>query len=160
MADALHGKIITEPFRLTPAKYLRVAAGKLLPSVMAGVAVPVIVCLVAACFDLRWAFVALILLFLVAPTLIAYIYFYKLLTPEAHEALQTKRVVFEDDGLTVEFLPVDENTKVPAPRRVGMADITDNRFSAGCLVLHIKGSGYPLLIPEDVIPGEVLVKFS
>lgn len=160
MADSRSVTFTTEQFRLTPAKYLRVAAGKLLPAVTAGVALPVTACLVAACFDLRWAFVALILLFLVAPTLMAYIYFYKLLAPEAREALQPKKIVFEKDGLTVIYLPVEDDMPVPASRRINHTEITDRHFSAGCFVLYVAGDRYPLLIPQEVIPTEALGAFS
>lgn len=160
MADSRSDTFTTEQFRLTPAKYLRVAAGKLLPGVTAGMALPLVACLVAACFDLRWAFVALILLFLVAPTLMAYIYFYKLLAPEAREALQLKKIVFEKDALTVVYLPVEEDAPVPAPRRISHTQITDRHFSAGCLVLNVVGDRYPLLIPQEVIPAEALGAFS
>lgn len=160
MTASYHGAMTTEPFRLSPAKYLRVAAGKLLPRVLTVLAVPVMACFVAACFDLRWAFVGLILLFLVAPTLIAYIYFYKLLTPEAREALQPKKITFEKECLTVEYLSVEENAPVPASRRISHKEITDRYFSAGCLVLQIKGTRYPLLIPEGMIPQGALECFS
>lgn len=160
MADSRSATFTTEQFRLTPAKYLRVAAGKLLPAVTACMALPLVACLVAACFDLRWAFVALILLFLVAPTLMAYIYFYKLLAPEAREALQPKKIVFEKDALTVVYLPVEDDMPVPAPRRIRHTEITDRHFSAGCLMLYVAGDRYPLLIPQEAMPAEAGGAFS
>lgn len=97
--------LVSSPYRLTPAAYFRVAAGEKLPFA-AGVAMAVVLVALAIglVYDLRLVMVALILLFLVAPLVVAYIYYSKLLTREAHEALARKHVEIQSGQSITEHI--------------------------------------------------------
>lgn len=146
--------IVTEPFRTTPTDYLRNTSRALMPKIAVALAVPLIACLVASLWDLRFAFVALILVFLVFPMVIAYVYFSKLLTPQAQRAIWTKRIEFNGDTrkLTVVFESADEENLPPLPVTFSSADIEMATVTPRSLILRPVRDNFPLIIPLDAIP--------
>lgn len=84
--------ITTLPYSIPAADYAREAIMTRLTSWWWVATLIVMGCGVGALFDLRLAFVGLILIFLVVPFAIFNIYFSQLLTPEARKALAQKKL--------------------------------------------------------------------
>lgn len=125
-----------------------------MPKIAVGLAIPLIACLIASLWDLRFAFVALILVFLVFPMVIAYVYFSKLLTPEAQKAIWPKHLEFNEDTreLKVVFESADEENQPPLPVTFTAPDIELATVTPRSLILQpVKGT-FPLIIPLDTMP--------
>lgn len=143
----------TAVFRLSPAEYLTVSYRRLLPRLISIMALPIIICGIAALTDIRWALVGLIILFLVYPMAMAYIYFSKLLTVEAQQALCPKRVtVSANRNLHIVYEPPAEEIAPPPAKEVSATDITSARQVGRHIVFTIPSLGYPLLIPLSALP--------
>ncbi len=150
------GTVTTSSFRVGPGAYLRYSARSVVPRLLFAVCIPFIACLIASAWDLRWAFVALIILFLVAPMAVGYIYFSQLLTPEAQKALSPKQVTLPapDSGLpapdstvTVTYLSSDEENTPPPPVTFYWSDINKLIEARKYLIIESDSLGYPLIIP-------------
>lgn len=84
--------ITTQPYSIPAADYAREAIMTRLTSWWWVAALIIMGCGVGAWSDIRWAFVGLILIFLVVPFAIFNIYFSQLLTPESQKALAQKKI--------------------------------------------------------------------
>ncbi|MCM1401861.1 MAG: hypothetical protein NC189_07580 [Bacteroides sp.] len=145
--------VTTEPFRATPGAYFRYSARRVIVRLGLITAVPVAAALLASLLDMRWAFVALILVFLVAPMAVAYIYFTRVLTIEAQRALSPKCVTLQPGiDLTVTYVSADEeNTPLPA-QAIAWQDIDSIELNGCYLTVESRMLGYPLLIPTESFP--------
>ena len=71
---------------------------------------PVAVCgILAVWVDVRFVIVAMMVLFLVLPMVLALLYFYYGLSPEARWSIMEKTVTLNEEGMTLDF--VDERMK-------------------------------------------------
>ena len=71
---------------------------------------PVAVCgILAVWVDVRFVIVAMMVLFLVLPMVLALLYFYYGLSPEARWSIMEKSVTLNEEGMTLDF--VDERMK-------------------------------------------------
>lgn len=147
--------IITETYRLTPATYFKTAAGVMLPSVLAACALLVLGATVAAVlFDMRIILVALILLFLIVPFIVNHIYFSKLLTVEAQQALTPKYVEI-NPGLSVKeiFESADEENTPPQPICHNWEQISGARINSKNIILTFSDKkSSTLIIPISAVP--------
>lgn len=148
--------VTTSCFRVGPGAYLRYSARSVVPRLMLAVCIPFLACLIASAWDMRWAFVALIILFLVAPMAVGYIYFSRLLTSEAQKALSPKQVTLPnpaketpgpDETVTVTYVSADEENTPPPPVSFRWGDIKKITDARKYLILESGQLGYPLIIP-------------
>lgn len=104
---------------------------------------------------MAFAFVALMMLFIVIPMIMSFLYFYYALTPEAIMAMRNKRILINPDkGITVTYEPADTDDSVPAfpPSHVNWQEITEIEYRNHDIMLHLTGSHYRfILIPYDAI---------
>ena len=71
---------------------------------------PVAVCgILAVWVDVRFVIVAMMVLFIVLPMVLALLYFYYGLSPEARWSIMEKTVTLNEEGMTLDF--VDERMK-------------------------------------------------
>lgn len=147
----------TEEFRTTPSEYLRHALKKRLTTAMTIIVIPLLASIIAAFYDVRWLFVALIILFLLLPTAIMITYLSELLTPEAHQALAPKNVRFEiGKAISITHLPISEESTAQPPTRIPWNNLTAFALTDRKLVITAQNLSYPLLIPLGAIAPEHL----
>lgn len=118
----------------------------------------------AALVDFAFVFVALILGFIIVPTVMMFAYFYHSTTPEARIAVLSKKIVIDKDYITIVFDPLqpkgddeDATTPItPKPIIIGRSEISRVDNMGKTIVFHLKGSRYRCItIPTNVIKGEV-----
>lgn len=76
------------------------------------VALPLIACAAIGVFiDTRFLLVALMLLFIVVPMVMSFLYTYYMLTPEARRAITRKEIVIDEDNeMKLIYLPPEQPT--------------------------------------------------
>lgn len=149
------GLIITETYRLTPATYFKTTAGVMLPGVLAACALLVTGAAIAAIlFDLRIILVALIILFLIVPFVISHIYFSKLLTAEAQQALTPKHVEISPGESVKEFFESSDKENIPLqPICHDWKDISEAKINNKNIILTFSNkNSTTLIIPISAIP--------
>lgn len=113
---------------------------------------PVALCgVLAVWFDVRFVIVALMVLFIVLPMVLALLYFYYGLSPEARWSIMPKTVTIEDQGLTLAF--TDERMKKHV---IAWDDVRDIIEKDDVLMLMTPGRRYTcLMLPSSVIDPDV-----
>lgn len=157
------GTVTTGCFRVGHTAYLRYTARSVVPRLLVFLLLPILACFIASLWDMRWAFVGIIILFLIAPMVMAYIYFSKLLTPEAQKALSPKQVKLpaatqvpdSERYLTVTYLSANEENTPPPPVTFGWDKVRQITETRRFLILEVDGLGYPLIIPLEALPLQI-----
>lgn len=157
--------VTTDCFRISPGIYLRYTARSVVPRLALAICVPFIACCIAAVWDLRWAFVALILIFLVAPMIVGYIYFSRLLTPQARKALSPQKVTLPDYRsntktecqLTVTYISADDENTPPSPVSFPWNNVQKITETRKYLIIEADALGYPLIIPKSSLTNETQI---
>jgi len=147
--------ITTETYRLTPATYFKTAAGVMLPSVLATCTLLVLGAAVAAIlFDLRIILVALIILFLIVPFIISHIYYSKLLTVEAQQALTPKHVEIRPGKSVKEIFESSDEANTPLqPICYDWEQISEVNINNKNIILTFSNkNSSTLIIPISAIP--------
>lgn len=110
--------------------------------------------------SIRFLFLAAILLCLVAPLAMLPIYYYSL-TPTMRLAILAKRIRLSDDGVTLIFEAIDEETPTPASISIQWDEFSRLKFSRSAFILHLKGRYRYLPIPySSLSSAEELRRFS
>lgn len=105
--------VTTAPFLTTSGDYFSVLLSAWLPRYGWILALPIIAFAVIGYIlqDERWMLVALMLLFIVMPMAMSFLYTYYMLTPEARRSVLRKRVVIVPGNyLRLEYLPDDDKS--------------------------------------------------
>ena len=113
---------------------------------------PVAICaLLAVWIDVRFLIVALMVLFIVLPMILALLFFYYGLSPEARWSIMEKTTTIDLTGMTLSFL--DERMKTHV---IGWDDVRDIIEKKDALLLMLKGRRYTcLMLPASVINPDV-----
>ncbi len=107
----------TNPFVTTSGDYLSVLLSLWLPRYGWLVLTPILVCgVLGAVFDERLMLVALMLLFIVVPMLMSFLYTYYMLTPEARRAVIRKTVEI-DEGRSIRLTYLPDEKREDAKNR-------------------------------------------
>lgn len=87
----------TQPFTTTSGDYLSTLMGIWIPRYGWTVALPLLICAaIGFTIDVRFLFIALMLLFIVIPMLMSFLYTYYMLTPEARRAVTRKEIEIDE----------------------------------------------------------------
>ncbi len=166
--------IKTSPFTTSSGDYLAILMGLWLPRYGWVVALPLVVCaVIGATLDVRFLFIALMLLFIVVPMLMSFLYTYYMLTPEARRAV-TRKVLEIDDGKTLRlvYLPpekpvmktpllgVDSDSMesevdivVPAPEVIKWETIKKVKYSSKFIIYILDTPRLQfILVPYEAMP--------
>ena len=139
----------TAEFCGTPGAYVRRVAIAWAGRWWWTMAIPVGACLIASAFRPVWIFVALMILCLLVPAVIAMVYYNYALSPEALQTLARKTVTVGDDGLTVTL------TETGKTVRYLRRDIRAVEDTGKTIVVKLRRPQYHhLAIPVDAIPAE------
>lgn len=154
------GPIITLSYTTSPGSYVRMAMGEVLMRYRWGVALPIFLAvaglLVWATYtaDLRYVLVALMLIFIVIPGLLALVYFYAALTPTAALCVLPKHLIIEKGkNITVVYEPLKRNDEIVSPRKpetIFWNDITKWEHTGNQTVATT--ASYSLIVPDSSLP--------
>lgn len=111
----------TKTFTTSPAVYIRCLLGVWFKRYGVWIVLPVAVCgVMGAVADIRWVIVAMMIIFLLTPMLLAYLYFYYMLTPEARRAIMPMQLSLHADGaLDIAYQPLpDSDSPTHAPEHL------------------------------------------
>lgn len=113
---------------------------------------PVAVCaLMAVWIDIRFVIVAMMVLFIVLPMVLALLFFYYGLSPEARWSIMEKSMTIDSTGMTLSFL--DERMKTHV---INWDDVRDIIEKKNVLLLMLKGRRYTcLMLPASVVNPDV-----
>lgn len=142
----------TEPCRVMSGTYMRHLCSMFLADNWLWMVSPVAVCAVLAFWlDVRFVIVALMVLVVVMPMILALLYFYYGFSPEALWSIMEKTVSIDDTGLTLTF--TDERMKKHVIRGDDVRDIFVND---DVVVLMLRGKRYTcLMLPASVVDPDV-----
>ena len=117
---------------------------------------PVAVCAVLAIWvDVRFVIVAMMVLFIVLPMVLALLYFYYGLSQEARWSIMDKSVTIGDAGITLEF--TDERMKTHVIPRDNVRHIIEKD---DVVMLMLDGKRYTcLMLPASVVDPDVAQRF-
>ena len=101
--------------------------------------------MLAAMGDIRFMFVALIMIFTVIPPAVFIIYFYYGVTPAARYSILLHYITADNSGLHITYIAEYENTNVPEPELIGWTDITDASADDKNMYLYLRNPRYSLM---------------
>lgn len=149
--------ITTAPFSVKPQRYVSYVMSKWMGRNWAWVALPALVSFALTAVSIAWLYVALMIVFLVYPTLMMFTYFKYALTPEATNVVYTQIITFT--AMTVErhFIVDDRFKTVPADQVVAGKDIKSVVLADKNIVLSFKDSAYAFwILPLEALdPNDV-----
>lgn len=111
---------------------------------------PIAICAILAFFvDVRFIIVAMMVLFIILPMVLALLYFYYGLSPEARWSIMEKTLTIGNEGITLTF--TDERMKKHVILRDDVRDIIEKDDA---LLLMLKGKRYTcMMLPaSDIDP--------
>ena len=144
--------MVLEGCRVTSGEYMSRLCRMFLADNWLWMALPLAVCIILAIFiDVRFAIVAMMVLFIVLPMVLALLYFYYGLSPEARWSIMDKTVTINEDDITLEF--TDERMKKHVIPKGDVLSIieTDN-----LTLIMLRGRRYTcLMLPTSIIDPDV-----
>ena len=137
---------------VTAGSYMRELCLMFLADNWLWLVMPVAVCAMLAIWvDVRFAIVAMMVLFIVLPMVLALLYFYYGLSQEARWSIMDKSVTIDDEGITLEF--TDERMKTHVIPRDNVRHIIEKD---DVVMLMLDGKRYTcLMLPASVVDPDV-----
>lgn len=144
--------MIVHHVSVTSSQYMRHLCLMFLADNWLWLVLPVAVCgVLAVWFDVRFVIVAMMVLFILLPMLLALIYFYYGLSPEARWSILNKDVAIDQSNITLTF--EDERMKkhvIPADNVLDIIEKED------VLMVMLNGKRYTcLMLPRSVVDPDV-----
>lgn len=147
-------QIATGVFRDTPGRYVRRVMAMWLGRWWWTMAVPVAVAAALSAVNAVWLFVALMILCLLVPGIIAMVYYNYALTPQAISALADKTVALSARGITVHIVDSGKEQFYAA------TDIASVEDTGKSLIVKFKTPRYShIAIPVAAIPDDCRTEF-
>lgn len=120
---------------------------------------PAVLCAMAAVYGVAFAIVAMMLVFLVYPTLLLFVYFNEVLRPEILPTTSRQRAILRLPDVTVEYLSEpdgddedDLRHKTPAtPLTVSLADCQNVLVYQAHVLIEVRAHVY-IVIPASAMP--------
>ena len=123
------GRVIrTAPFRTASGDYFAVLLSEWLPRYGWTILVPIIATALYGCLshDERWLLVALMLVFIVAPMVMSFLYTYYMLAPEARRTILCKTVeIYAGSHISLRYVSPDEETQTGDNKKIPTDDRND-----------------------------------
>ena len=138
--------------QVTAGTYMRHLSLMFLADNWLWMVLPVAVCAVLSVwFDVRFVIVALMVLFVALPMVLALLYFYYGFSPEARWSIMEKDAAIDDDGITLTF--TDERMKTHA---IAADDVREIVEKEEVWMLMLKGARYTcLMLPASAVNPDV-----
>ena len=144
--------IQTELCSVTSSVYMRHLCSLFLADNWLWMVLPVAICAVLAIWiDVRFIIVALMVLFVVLPMILALLYFYYGFSPEARWSIMEKTATLDNEGITLSF--TDERMKKHAIRWDDVRYIIEKN---DVIMLMLTGKRYTcLMLPASVVDPDI-----
>ena len=144
--------VTTDVFSVTPGTYMRHLCAIFAADKWLWLAAPLAVCVVLAFgVDVRFAIVALMVLFVVLPMVLALLYFWYGFAPEARWSIMDKTASFNKEGIHLDFL--DKRMK---KHTIAWGEVCDIIEKKDAVLLMLKGKRYVcLMLPVSVVNPDV-----
>ena len=144
--------MIIENCSVSSGTYMRQLCAMFLADNWLWMVAPVAVCaLLAVWIDIRFVIVAMMVLFIVLPMVLALLFFYYGLSPEARWSIMEKSMKIDSTGMTLSFQ--DERMKTHV---ISWDDVRDIIEKKDVLLLMLKGRRYTcLMLPASVVNPDV-----
>ena len=141
-----------EDCRVSSGTYMRHLCALFLADNWLWLLLPVAICgILAIWVDVRFIIVAMMVLFIVLPMVLALLYFYYGLSPEARWSIMEKTVTIDDGGLTLDF--ADERMRTHVIPKDNVRHIIEKD---DVLILLLSGKRYTcLMLPTSVIDPDI-----
>lgn len=124
------GRVIrTAPFRTASGDYFAVLLSEWIPRYGWTVLIPVLATAGYGCLshDERWLLVALMLVFIVAPMVMSFLYTYYMLAPEARRTILCKTVeIYPGSHISLRYIAPEEKTPAEDDKKIPADDRSDN----------------------------------
>lgn len=154
----------TEPFSLPTGKYVKSILMMFLSDWWWGIVLLMLSCvLLATLANVLFIYVGLIILFILFPSALMYIYFYYSTTQEARIAILSKIIKIEETRIVIEFEPIVynhdddkgiEKTVVPKPIYISNTDVRNVENMGSYIRIFLKGGKYKFItIPFEKVKG-------
>lgn len=152
MTDELE-TITTEVFSVTPGTYMRHICALFAADNWLWVVAPVAVCVVLAIgIDMRFAIVALMVLLVAMPMVLALLYFWYGLAPEARWSVMEKTATLDNEGIHLDF--ADERMK---KHTIAWGEVCGVVEKDDAILLMLKGKRYTcLMLPQSLVNPDML----
>ncbi|MBO4994995.1 MAG: hypothetical protein J6C78_03405 [Muribaculaceae bacterium] len=151
----MNHSIHTETFKTPPSVYFRYVMGQWCSRYWWTIAIPLSICGVLSIVDIRWILVALMVLFLGIPFVMANVYFYNLLTPSAQRAVMPKRLTITPrSAITITYYDCtdDEDPVVTKTETIEWAEIKSIKAFTSYFVIKFNDTaGSIMIIPYNVL---------
>lgn len=117
------------------------------------IALPVLTCFaLGMALNIAFIFMAFMVVFLIVPMVMMFLYFYYALTPEARMAILNKRLRISPSGIDVVYEPIGDNAPAPKAVHVTWDEITAIEYRAHDMMMRLNGSRYRfMLIPYEAL---------
>ena len=132
--DTADNGITTETLSGTPSAYVRRVFVALMARWWWAWLLPPAVCFGAALHDAAWAFVGFMLLFLLYPGMLLFVYYHYAFSPEAVRTLRSRTLTVSRKKLTVTYT----GDRPPAPETYTDADISDVETGRDTVVFYLR----------------------
>lgn len=147
----------TETFSCPTGQYMRTITGMWLWRWWWLLLIPLCVSgYMAITLDVAFAFAALMIIFIIYPTILMIVFFAYVTTPEALIATRSKTFSLDDNGITINFVEIkidDEHSQTLPPRFISWDEVTRYELIGKGIRLFLTGSRYRFIeIPYPAIP--------
>lgn len=149
--------VVTGPCSVSAGDYLRELVSLWLPRNWWMIVLPPLpfAALCAFTGDLRWAIVALMVIFIVLPMLLSLLYFWHMLAPELRLSLLPHRAEISAEGLRIVYSPVSED-HTPEPDFVPASDVSATLFRPRFVLYRLRRKSLAVvLVPYSAMPQGV-----
>ncbi len=136
----------TEIFKVSPSIYMRTLMAMWIKRNWWAIALPVAACIaLALTVDVKFVYVALMMVFVVIPPIMMIVYFYHALSPESRMSILLHKLTLDDNGITVTYEPIDEDTPAPRPATLAWSEIKCVTYSRNAMVYRLTSGRYSIL---------------
>lgn len=111
---------------------------------------PVTCLVLAAVVDVKFLLIALMMVFVVLPPMMIFVYFYHALAPEARMTVLPHRAEMTDDGIRLIYEPLDEEVPPRPDDNIRWSQISGVKATSQFLAYHLTTGRYSIfLVPRS-----------
>ena len=129
----------SNPFKSIPQRYIHKLATEWVARHWLVLIAPITAAIIWAIMDVRAIYVVLILVFIVYPLAITFVWFNYALSPRSIKAITEKQVTVVDEGLKIDYLPAREDAPAIRSDFIAWRDVNQSsgrQFFGRGLVCH------------------------
>lgn len=143
----------SKPYSIAPSRIASIRAKSIVSKhpLLWGIPVAIPLAVEIVTSDWRWLVVALAIVFIVIPMILALAWLKAL--PSSPTALRPRTVEILPEGIRVEYLPLnDEDTHVPPAITVTSEDVKSSSLNGSTAIITLSEDNEMLIVPLNVFP--------